>query len=130
MPKTAKEIVTGAAFTQRNISGMGGEDFFSWIGNTSGGDGFVKKLTAQAGRFKLYEADTDVMKGLYESLIDPEERHSLGEYYTPDWLAARICKQAIPDTLDKYILDPSCGSGTFLFHAVRRLIEVAKRKRY
>ena len=131
MPKTAQEIVTGEAFTKHNITGMGGEDFFGWIGNTSGGDDFVKKLTAQAGRFKLYEADTDVMKGLYESLIDPEERHSLGEYYTPDWLAERICKQAIastPDTLQKYILDPSCGSGTFLFHAVRRLIEVAQEQ--
>ena len=37
---------------------------------------------------RLAEVESDVLKILYESLIDRDERHGLGEYYTPDWLAA------------------------------------------
>src|SRR6266478_4913713 len=47
------------------------------------------------------------------------ERHDLGEYYTPDWLAAKICRKVIKKPLTDRVIDPACGSGTFLFHAVR-----------
>ena len=56
---------------------------------------------------------------LYESLIDPGERHDLGEYYTPDWLAAKVVKHSVKRPLEELVLDPACGSGSFLFHAVR-----------
>ena len=67
-----------------------------------------------------------MLKGLYESLIDPEDRHDLGEYYTPDWLAARMCREAIDRPLEQRVLDPACGSGAFLFHALRRLLAAAE----
>jgi len=63
----------------------------------------------------------DVMKALYESLMDPEQRRDLGEYYTPDWLAAKLTARAVDAPLTQRVLDPACGSGTFLFHAIRRL---------
>ena len=50
---------------------------------------------AHVRRFRLAEVESDVMKTLYESLIDREQRHGLGEYYTPDWLAAKMVKRAI-----------------------------------
>jgi hypothetical protein len=36
-----------------------------------------------------------MLKTLYESLVDPEQRHDLGEYYTPDWLAQRVTAAAV-----------------------------------
>ncbi len=63
---------------------------------------------------------------LYESLIDPAQRHGLGEYYTPDWLAAKMVAEVVHDPLRETVLDPACGSGTFLFHAVRRLLAAAR----
>ena len=68
----------------------------------------------------------DVLKALYESLIDPAQRHDLGEYYTPDWLAAKVVRRAVAGPLRQVILDPACGSGTFLFHAIKRLVAAAK----
>ena len=62
------------------------------------------------------------------SLIDPRQRHYLGKYYTPDWLAQWICDRAIPDPINARVLDPSCGSGTFLFHAVKRFLTEAEKK--
>jgi hypothetical protein len=59
-------------------------------------------------------------------LIDPEQRHDLGEYYTPDWLAQRICEATIRDPLNERVIDPACGSGTFLFHAIRQLLAAAE----
>jgi SAM-dependent methyltransferase len=66
------------------------------------------------------------MKVLYESVLTPEQRHDLGEYYTPDWLAAEMVARVVPDPLDTRVLDPACGSGTFLFQAVRRYITAAE----
>jgi SAM-dependent methyltransferase len=43
----------------------------------------------------------------------------LGEYYTPDWLANRVVSRTVTDPAHDRVLDPACGSGTFLFHAVR-----------
>jgi SAM-dependent methyltransferase len=76
--------------------------------------------------------EVDVLKSLYESLIDPSQRHDLGEYYTPDWLAAKIIARALAEPLRQRVLDPACGSGTFLFHAIRRKLaafEAAGRTR-
>ncbi|HWN70251.1 MAG TPA: N-6 DNA methylase, partial [Haliangium sp.] len=50
----------------------------------------------------------------------------LGEYYTPDWLAEKIIETTIRDPLTERVLDPACGSGTFLFHAVRRYLAAAE----
>jgi len=69
-------------------------------------------------RFKLRDVKTDILKILYESLIDREERHGRGEYYTPDWLAAKIVRNAVSSPHEQRVLDPACGSGTFLFHAI------------
>ena len=65
-------------------------------------------------------------KILYESLIDREERHGLGEYYTTDWLAAKIVRHAVERPIEQRVLDPACGSGTFLFHAIRNFIKEAE----
>ena len=50
----------------------------------------------------------------------------LSEYYTPDWLAAKIVRHAVTDPLNQRVLDPACGSGTFLFHAVRAFLSAAE----
>ena len=68
----------------------------------------------------------DILKALYESLIDPETRHGLGEYYTPDWLAARMVAATVDSPLEQRVMDPACGSGTFLFHLVRAVLSAAE----
>lgn len=90
------------------------------------GAALVLQVARQAARFRLQDVQADVLKALYESLIDPDQRHDLGEYYTPDWLAAKLVRAAVARPLDDRVLDPACGSGTFLFHAVRHLLAAAK----
>jgi len=77
-------------------------------------------------RFNWAEVDHDVLKVLYESVIDSDTRHALGEYYTPDWLAERMVSEVVDAPLEQRVLDPACGSGTFLFWAVRRYLNAAE----
>ncbi|HLY57096.1 MAG TPA: N-6 DNA methylase [Stellaceae bacterium] len=115
-------LLSGRAFAEEGILGAVEADFFDWPLKLTAGEDLVRQIAAQVERFRLRDVETDVLKILYESLVDPDQRHDLGEYYTPDWLAARVVRAAIDAPLRQRVLDPACGSGTFLFHAVRRLI--------
>lgn len=123
------EMLSGRLLTSEGIVGAVEADFFDWPLIVPGGEDLVRSLAAETIRFRLRDVEVDVLKSLYESLIDPDERHDLGEYYTPDWLAARVVAAAVPRPLEQRVLDPSCGSGTFLFHALRRLIAAGKEAR-
>lgn len=124
MPDPA-DLLAGRPFSEVGIAGVVESDFFDWPLAADGGAELVRRIVTQAARFRLRDVETDVLKGLYESLIDPEQRHYLGEYYTPEWLAARMCARVIERPLEQRVLDPACGSGAFLFHAVRRYLTAA-----
>lgn len=118
-------LVRGHLFSAAQIRGVIEEDFFDWIVEVDGGPAFVRTLARRLARFAWDDVKHDVMKVLYESIIGADTRKSLGEYYTPDWLAEAIVDHAIPNPLTQRVLDPSCGSGTFVFHAVRRYLTAA-----
>ena len=71
----------------------------------------------------------DVLKDLFQGLLPRSIRHRLGEFYTPDWLAQRVVNKATgsSERLDpsKRVLDPACGSGTFLVEVISRMIRTA-----
>ncbi len=88
------------------------------------------RLTAA---YDLKAVGEDLLKELYQELVDPQTRHDLGEFYTPDWLAELTLRRVgfppakASDASDASLFDPSCGSGTFLFTAVRLLRESGLR---
>ena len=119
-------LLSGRALAEEGIVGAVEADFFDWPLKSADGAELVRQVAAQTARFRLRDVEADVLKVLYESLVDPEQRHDLGEYYTPDWLAGRVVAAAVEAPLTQRVLDPACGSGTFLFHAVRRLIKAGQ----
>ncbi len=120
-----ERLCAGVLFRDAQIGNVVEPDFFDWPVEVPGGDRFVRTLARRLARFAWDEVEHDVMKVLYESVISAETRHRLGEYYTPDWLAAHIVDTVIVDPLAERAMDPSAGSGTFLFHAVRRYLDAA-----
>ncbi len=122
----AAELLHGTRFSELGIAGQSEPDFFDWVLDAEGGPQLVMQIARQVNRFRLRDIRVDILKALYESLIDPETRHDLGEYYTPDWLAARMVRTAVGRPLEQRVMDPACGSGTFLFHAVRAVLDAAK----
>ncbi|MEO9295345.1 MAG: N-6 DNA methylase [Nitrososphaera sp.] len=67
--------------------------------------------------------ESDFLGSIYEKLIPPEERKKLGQFYTPPQIADLIIALTIKNK-DSTILDPACGSGTFLVEAYQRLREL------
>lgn len=122
----AKTLTTGSEFEEASIFGVVEADFFDWVLDVPGGEAFVVELGRRLSRFIWEDVQNDVLKILYESVIPTEERESLGEYYTPDWLANRIVAETVKNPLEARVADPSCGSGTFLFHAVRAYLDAAE----
>jgi SAM-dependent methyltransferase len=119
-------LLSGEAFEAAGIGGAVESDFFDWVLAHPDGADLVRRIMTHVRRFRLTDVNSDILKVLYESLIDRDERHGLGEYYTPDWLAAKIVKAAVDRPLEQKVLDPACGSGTFLFHAVRHYLAEAE----
>ena len=121
-----KGILDGTIFHKYNIRNFVDNDFFHWVTSGRSFNNLKKvfRLIAQEiSNFDFENVDEDVLKGVYQELIDIDSRHSLGEYYTPDWLCERIVKEFYFKKTDK-ILDPACGSGSFLRAAIHRIREL------
>lgn len=70
------------------------------------------------------EIVSDVLRRTYESLIPKELRHLMGEYYTVDWLADfTLDKSGIKTDINTSAIDPTCGSGIFLTHLIKRFLK-------
>lgn len=68
-------------------------------------------------------AQGDLFKDLHHDLFARSLRHCGGEYYTPDWLVCRLLDAVgYRGRSDGRLIDPACGSGTFLCEAVLRLV--------
>lgn len=123
---SAATVLSGRLFAEAQVHGVVESDFFDWLLEVDGGGAFVKALARRLVRFAWRDVEHDVLKVLYESVISSEQRKKLGEYYTPDWLADRVVNEAVNAPLSQRVLDPACGSGTFLFHSIRRYLEKAR----
>jgi hypothetical protein len=123
---SADSLLSGAAFSGVDITGVVEADFFDWILLAPGGAEFAKRIARRVAAFQWAAVEHDILKTLYESVINREERHQLGEYYTPDWLADKVVERVVDDPLNQRVADLACGSGTFIFHAVRRYMEASK----
>jgi hypothetical protein len=67
-------------------------------------------------------AARDLMKDLFQKLLPRALRHRLGEYYTPDWLAEFVLDEVgYSGDPSRTLLDPACGSGTFLVVAIAQI---------
>ena len=63
----------------------------------------------------LVDADSEFLRGLYESIVSREMRLQLGEYYTPRGVAElSVGELDVEDYESETFLDPGCGSGIFL----------------
>lgn len=125
-------LITGETFERMGLDNFVTDDFFAWVKGDADAETLLRSLaTRLTAAYDLAAINEDLLKGLYQELVDPETRHDLGEFYTPDWLAELTLRQAgfpsslvpRPTPLVPSLLDPACGSGTFLFIAIRLLRE-------
>ncbi len=119
----------GADFRAKGISNFLEADFFSWYLD-EWAPGLVAAIRSVVRALADFEPATpvlepewtrDLLQKLYEGIVPHELRHGLGEYYTPDWLAGYLIGlSGYEGRTSSRILDPACGSGTFLVQAIHR----------
>ena len=120
-----EDLLYGRRF--RNATGLHGiveSDFFTWPAEVEGRP-LLQTLARRVAKFNWREAPADIGAILYQTVIPPEERRQLGEYYTPAWLARTMVQELVTDPLNQRVLDPSCGSGTFIAEAVSHFVQAA-----
>lgn len=77
---------------------------------------FLKELEG----YNFSEFGSDVIGRIYQNVIPPEERHDLGQYYTPPQICELVVHLTVKDP-DSHVLDPAVGSGGFVVKAYERL---------
>ena len=124
-----RNLEQGGIWSQLGIRNFLEGDLFSWYLDAWNEDcaRSVRAMTQSLDQFdpttlSVDPAESrDLLKQLYQQLFPKSVRHDLGEYYTPDWLAELVLDELGYDgDPDKRLLDPACGSGTFLVMALNR----------
>ena len=69
--------------------------------------------------FNFKAIRTDILGGIFKRLIEPEERHKFGQHYTNEDLVDVVNAFCIRHAEDA-VLDPACGSGSFVVRAYHR----------
>lgn len=95
----------------------------------------INTLLEVISKLNLLYVTTDVFREVYQNILPAGVRKSLGEFYTSDEIVNRVLDAAglKPDAIrelygkwrrgerDTVILDPACGSGSFLVNVVKRI---------
>lgn len=126
-PKDIPLALNGKYFYELNVRNYVEKDFFYWINFEQVSEFALhiwNNIFNQLNTYDFSTIDQDFLKDMYQGLIDPENRHDLGEYYTPDWLCEKIVKQSLTKFKlgTSKVADITCGSGSFLRVAIRYLI--------
>ena len=120
-----EDLLYGRRFrTTTTLQGVVESHFFTWPAEM-GGRSILQTLARRVVKFDWLAAPADIGAIFYQTVIPPEERRQLGEYYTPDWLAQIMVQELVTDPLQQRVLDPACGSGTFVAAGVTHFINAA-----
>ena len=109
---------------QSDLHGIIDADLFTWPPEMNEA-GYLREIARVVEQFDWTQNPTEVAPTLYQNVITQDERKRLGEYYTPRWLAREITETVVDNPLDQRVLDPSCGSGTFIETAAEWILEHA-----
>jgi SAM-dependent methyltransferase len=149
--RSLEDLESGGVFRRLlNITNFIEGDYFSWYLEELDQD-LATAISDMAKSLADYEPATpvlepeytrDLLKRLYQNLVPKKVRHDLGEYYTPDWLAELLLNEVglAAESFEEYaseksdtiaplnlrVLDPACGSGTFLILTIKKFREYAE----
>ena len=108
------------------------------------GASWVEDVFSVADRYDWRARSNDMLRSLYQNMVPAEQRQAFGEFYTPDWLAEMLVTEILDeewleeavalaakgDPGSVGVLDPACGSGTFLYHAARCIVQYMETQGY
>ena len=134
LQKFLQMMEDGYSYSNMGVRNFLEGDFFSWYAD--GGQwrrGFydtISRIVAAIDEYSAFSLNVryepiDVFKDLYMGIIPQSVRHSMGEYFTPEWLADCVVSRSIellPKREGWRAVDPCCGSGIFLMSLIRHVV--------
>lgn len=125
LKRKLQNMETGRQYEQAGLYDFFEEGFFGWYLD-AWNEEVANQVRSIADEMTTFEPATptiksevvrDILKDLYQDLVPEVIRHDLGEYLTPDWLAEYVIEEVDYEGEGR-LLDPACGSGTFLVEAI------------
>lgn len=123
----------GTIFRDYGIGNLLEGDFFSWYASEEQWNEdialSIKQIVSILCQYEDLSSNgigisiQDLFKELFMAMIPSKVRHSLGEFYTPQWLADNVVSEALSKVAHKQnwsALDPCSGSGTFITVLIRK----------
>jgi hypothetical protein len=105
------------------------EETFAWVLETNGEmDEALQRLILRVNAYDFSTLSEEVLGDIYQNFLPPDKRKRLGEFYTPKEVVDLILRETALGHGDLYpeVLDPACGSGSFLVRYLHHRVEDAK----
>lgn len=126
-------IEDGYVFQSGGVRNLLEGDFFSWycsedIWSDEESEIILKIIhileSYSSAFYKHGNTTIDIFIDLYMEIIPQEVRHSLGEYFTPAWLADYVVtkSKSLINKENFTAIDPTCGSGVFVMSIIKNII--------
>lgn len=134
LQKFLQMMEDGYSYSNMGVRNFLEGDFFSWYADESQWNrGFfdtISKIVVAVDEYSAFSLNVryepvDVFKDLYMGIIPQSVRHSMGEYFTPEWLADCVVSRSLeflPSKDGWKAVDPCCGSGIFLMSLIRHVV--------
>lgn len=129
-----QKMEDGYSYSSMGVRNFLEGDFFSWYADANQWSQefyeHIKKMIIEVDEYSAFSLNVsyspiDIFKDLYMSIIPQSIRHSMGEYFTPEWLADCVVASAlerIPNQTSWKGIDPCCGSGIFILAMIKRIV--------
>lgn len=134
LQRKMEDLESGSIIRDYGIQNLLEGDFFSWYSSEQQWNieisEKIKLIILKLNKYTTFDffksnlKTKDFFKKLYQTVIPKSVRHSLGEYYTPYWLANHVIEKTLLSTKSNQwrALDPTCGSGTFITILIDKII--------
>jgi len=104
-------------------------NLFDWIYETNGVlDEALQRLILRFNAYDFSGLSEEILGDIYQTFLPTAKRKRLGEFYTPASIVDWLLQQTVFSHGDGKLLDPSCGSGSFLVRYIHRCLEDAKAR--
>lgn len=131
--KFFQNMEDGYSYNSMGIRNFLEGDFFSWYADYNQfSEEFwtnIKEIVTilddySSFSFNVKYDPVDIFKDLYMSIIPQSIRHSMGEYFTPEWLADSVITEALKSIKNQKwsAIDPCCGSGIFIITLIKKVV--------
>ena len=130
--RSAIEAVADLEKLVPGVAGVFEEDVFMWPKEAADLDRQVEQelnrclgdMARTLDDVDLVGVGDDFLRLVYQGFLDPVTRRTLGEFYTsPELVDETLDAVGYTGQVDKKLADITCGSGTFLLRAIKRVIQ-------